>query len=206
MNLYAYATYCLALGIAAAIPGPGVAAVVARALGTGFRRSLALTSGIVAGDLFYLTLATLGLAAVARAMPEAFLAIRIGGALYLLWLAWQFWHSGISSRQITGSAGRREGLASFMAGLAVTVGNPKTIVFYLALLPTVIDMAGVRLHEWLVLSVLTIGILYAVLLPYAALAARARSFFKDPGAMRILNRFAALAMAAAAVFVLSRGF
>ncbi|MEZ5872730.1 MAG: LysE family translocator [Nitratireductor sp.] len=203
MGILGYLTYVLALGIAAAIPGPGVAAVVARALGTGFRRSIALISGIIAGDLVYLSAAVGGLATIAHAMPQAFLAVRIAGAAYLLWLAWQFWRAGIAISDITRSPGRRDGLASFLAGLALTLGNPKPIVFYLALLPSVIDMNGVHFHEWLILCVLTVAILFAVLLPYAALAARARHFFADRHAMKMLNRIAAIAMIAAAIFVLA---
>ncbi|MCB1449272.1 MAG: LysE family translocator [Nitratireductor sp.] len=205
MGLIGYLAYLLALGIAAAIPGPGVAAVIARALGTGLRRSIALISGIIAGDLVYLTLAVAGLASLAHAMPQAFLVVRIAGAAYLVWLAWQFWNADPSNPEIHKSPGRRDGIASFLAGLALTLGNPKPIVFYLALLPSVIDMDGVHLWEWLILCVLTVLVLYAVLLPYAALAARARHLFTNEKAMRNLNRIAAIAMTAAAVFVLSSG-
>ncbi|MEZ5799722.1 MAG: LysE family transporter [Nitratireductor sp.] len=106
MGLIGYLAYLLALGIAAAIPGPGVAAVIARALGTGLRRSIALISGIIAGDLVYLTLAVAGLASLAHAMPQ-------GLSCCADWRQ-PIWsgspgNSGMRIRQIPKSTNRRAG-------------------------------------------------------------------------------------------------
>ncbi|MCB1385494.1 MAG: LysE family translocator [Nitratireductor sp.] len=129
MNLTAFLAYALALGIAAAIPGPGVAALVGRALGSGLTRSLPMLLGLAVGDVVYLTLAIAGLAFIAKAFSTVFFIVKLAGAAYLLWLAWRFWTRGIAIHEVARSAGRRDGLASFLAGLAVTLGNPKTIVF-----------------------------------------------------------------------------
>lgn len=204
MTLSSFLAYTLALGIAAAIPGPGIAALVGRALGTGFRRTLPMLAGLVLGDLVYLTFAILGLALLAHTFETAFMVVRIAGAFYLLWLAWKFWTSGLSPERIERSPGKRDGLMSFAAGFAVTLGNPKTVVFYLALLPVVIDMTGVGFTDWAVLSVLTVLILYVVLLPYVALASRARSALADRATLKAVNRTAALAMTGAAGFILAR--
>jgi threonine/homoserine/homoserine lactone efflux protein len=70
MTLAGFITYSAALAIAAAIPGPGVTALVARALGSGFRASLVMAMGLMLGDLIYLTAVVLGLAFVAQTFPE----------------------------------------------------------------------------------------------------------------------------------------
>ena len=62
MTLTGFLAYSAALGIAAAIPGPGVTALVARALGSGFRSAFAMFRGLLLGDLFFLTSTVLGLA------------------------------------------------------------------------------------------------------------------------------------------------
>ena len=204
MTLSSFLAYTLALGIAAAIPGPGIAALVGRALGTGFRRTMPMLTGLVLGDLVYLTFAILGLALLAHTFQTAFMAVRIAGALYLLWLAWKFWTAGLTPEKVERSPGRRDGLMSFAAGFAVTLGNPKTIVFYLALLPVVIDMGTVGLADYTVLAVLTILILYAVLTPYVVLASRARTVFSNRKTLKTVNRTAAIAMAGAAGFILAR--
>ena len=94
MTLTGFLAYSAALGIAAAIPGPGITALVARALGSGFRSSLAMSFGLMLGDLTYLTAVVLGLAFVAQTFGMVFLAIKWLGVAYLAFLGWRFWNSG----------------------------------------------------------------------------------------------------------------
>ncbi len=204
MNTASFLTFAIALAIAAAIPGPGVAAIVGRALGIGFWRTLPMLTGLVLGDLAYLVLAIAGLALVAKAFAGVFLLVRILGAAYLIWLAWKFWTAGIAITDTSASKGENDGFTSFLAGLALTLGNPKTIVFYLAITPAVIDINSVDPASMLMLALITIAVLYVVLLPYVALAATARATLKNPSALRRLNQTAAIAMVATAIFVLSK--
>ncbi|RUV29016.1 LysE family transporter, partial [Mesorhizobium sp. M7A.F.Ca.MR.148.00.0.0] len=87
-----FLAYSAALGIAAAIPGPGITALVARALGSGFRSSLAMSFGLMVGDITYLTAVVLGLAFVAQSFGMVFLAIKWLGVAYLAFLGWRFWN------------------------------------------------------------------------------------------------------------------
>ncbi len=88
MTLAGFVAYSGALAIAAAIPGPGVTALVARALGSGFRSSLFMSLGLIIGDLTYLTAVVLGLAMVAQTFGTVFLVIKWAGVAYLAYLAW----------------------------------------------------------------------------------------------------------------------
>lgn len=195
-----YLPYAIALAIAAAIPGPGIAACVGKALGSGFRPAAFFATGLVLGDLFYLTLAVLGLAAVAAAFSGIFVVIKVLGAAYLVWLAFSFWRAGIDPDKI--SARKGNGFwASLFGGFAVTLGNPKTIIFYMALLPTVVRLDEVTFERYLWLALITIIVLYLVVIPYVALAAKARDFLRNPRALKALNRGAAGAMAGAAAYI-----
>lgn len=78
-----------ALLVAAASPGPGIAAIVARVLGRGTRGAVAFTTGVALGDVVWLAFAVLGLAVLA--FHGVFLIIKYAGAAYLLWLAWKLW-------------------------------------------------------------------------------------------------------------------
>ncbi|GGA47508.1 LysE family translocator [Pelagibacterium lentulum] len=200
MFLLQYLPYAIALAIAAAIPGPGIAAAVGKALGGGFRPAFFFMNGLVLGDLTYLVLAVLGLAAIATAFSGIFVVIKILGAAYLAYLAWSFWRAGIDPDKVQARKGH--GIwASLLSGYSVTLGNPKTIIFYMALLPTVVRLDEVTLEDFLWLSVVTIIVLYAVVIPYIALAAKARDFLRNPRALKALNRGAAGAMAGAAAYI-----
>ena len=200
MSIFDYLPYAVALAIAAAIPGPGIAACVGKALGSGFRPATYFATGLVLGDLTYLTLAVLGLAAVAAAFSGIFIVIKLAGAAYLIYLAWSFWRAGIDPDKVEARKGNGF-VASVAGGYAVTLGNPKTIIFYMALLPTVVKLEDVTPQSFAALVGVTIVVLYMVVLPYIALATKARDFLRNPRALKMLNRGAAGAMAGAAAFI-----
>ena len=204
MTLAGFIAYSGALALAAAIPGPGVTALVARALGTGFRSALFMSLGLVLGDLTYLTAVVLGLAIVAQTFGMVFLVIKWAGVAYLAYLAWTFWTSGITAENIEARKAKGGFFASFLAGLTVTLGNPKTMIFYLAITPTIVDLKAITLADYGILALLTIIVLLVVLVPYLALAAKARWFLKTPRALKALNRTAATFMAGAAAAIAAR--
>lgn len=203
MTFAGFLTYSIALAIAAAIPGPGVIALVARALGSGFRPTFPMLIGLALGDVVYLSAAVLGLAYVATMFGEVFMVIRYAGAAYLAWMAISFWRSGITTEKV--SAKRASGgLASFTSGVFVTLGNPKTMVFYLALLPTFIDLSTVTGTDLVALIALTFLVLIVTLTPYVALAGRARHLLQSERALKRLNRFAAACLMGAAAAIATR--
>ena len=204
MTLAGFIAYSGALALAAAIPGPGVTALVARALGSGFRSSLYMSLGLILGDLIYLTAVVLGLALVALSFGLVFLAIKWAGIAYLAWLAWSFWTSGVTAETVAARKGKDGLLSSFLAGLTLTLGNPKTMIFYLAITPTILDLKAITLADYGALAALTIVTLLVVLVPYLALAAKARWFLRTPRALKLLNRTAATFMAGAAAAIAVR--
>jgi threonine/homoserine/homoserine lactone efflux protein len=93
---------------------------------------------------------------------------------------------------------------SFLSGLLVTLGNPKTMLFYVALVPTLIDIDSIGLHDYAALLAVTFIVLLAVFVPYMLLASRARGFLKNPKALQVLNRAAAGVLAGTAAFIATR--
>ncbi|KPF47370.1 LysE family translocator [Rhizobium sp. AAP43] len=203
MTLTTIIAYCGALFIAAAIPGPGMTAIVARALGSGFRPTFFMGLGLILGDLVYLTAVILGLAVLAKTFATAFLALKFLGAAYLIYIAWKLWTAGLLPQDIRAERAMKPGL-SFLSGLLVTLGNPKTMLFYVALVPTLIPLAEIRLADYVVLVVATFLVLMAVLLPYILLAAQARGLLKRPTALKALNRSAAGILAGTAAYIATR--
>ncbi|MFS8111262.1 LysE family translocator [Rhizobium jaguaris] len=203
MTLAALLAYSGALFIAAAIPGPGITAIVARALGSGFRETFFMGLGLVLGDTIYLTAVILGLAFVAQTFTEVFIVIKIAGALYLAYIAWKLWTAGLLTTDVAAKKSTSVGM-SFLSGLLVTLGNPKTMLFYVALVPTLIDIRSIGLREYAMLLAVTFVVLLVVLVPYMLLASRARTFLKRPKALQILNRAAASILAGTAAFIATR--
>lgn len=203
MTLAALFAYCGALFIAAAIPGPGMTAIVARALGSGFRETFFMGLGLVLGDMIYLTAVILGLAFVAQTFQEAFMVLKFAGAAYLLYIAWKLWTAGLLPQDLKAKKSTSMSM-SFLSGLLITLGNPKTMLFYVALVPTLIDIRMIGPSEYATLLAITFVVLMAVLLPYILLAAKARNLLKRPSALTILNRTAAGILAGTATMIAIR--
>ena len=203
MSLTVLITYAGALLIAAAIPGPGITAIVARALGSNFRETFFMGLGLVLGDMTYLTAVILGLAFVAQTFTEVFITIKIAGVLYLGYIAWKLWTAGLLPEDIKAKPSTSAAM-SFLSGLLVTLGNPKTMLFYVALVPTLIDIADIGPRDYGLLLAATFLVLLAVLVPYMLLAARARLLLKQPKALRTLNRVAASVLAGTAAYIAVR--
>ncbi|ANY78774.1 lysine transporter LysE [Microvirga ossetica] len=204
MDLAGLLLFSSALFIAAASPGPGIAAIVARVLGRGPRDAIAFSIGVALGDVVWLTFAILGLAALAQAFHEVFLVIKYAGAAYLLYIAYKIWTAPAVAKDVTAEERAEHPARLLLGGLALTLGNPKTIVFYLALLPTILDLTRITVLGFAELVAATLTVLGVVFAGYIVLAARARQLFTTPKAIRILNRTTGAMLAGAAAAVASR--
>lgn len=204
MTIYGMLTFSAVYALAVATPGPGIAAIIARSLAHGAKGAPAFIAGFVAGDLVWFTIAATGLAALAKTAATLFIAIKWAGVVYLLYLAWKLWTAPAERVEVRDDDGRQHGWRAFIASFMLTLANPKAILFFLALLPTVIDLASMNTVRFLEISLAIALVLPAVLGSYVFLAARARELFTTPQAVRRLNRSSGLAMAGAAVVVATR--
>jgi len=203
MSLSALLIFATALLVAAGSPGPSIAALVARVISKGFRDVFPFLLAMWIGEGIWLSFAVFGLAFVAQTFHVAFLVVKWLGVAYLAFLAWKMWTAPVEAK---GSELPREDspLKLFLAGMAVTLGNPKIMMFYLALLPTIIDLAAVDMLGWAELTVTMAIVLVAVDLAWVLAAAQARRLLKSPRAMRIANRISAGTMAGAAAAIAAR--
>ena len=205
LDLTQILTYSLALGIAAAIPGPGMAALVARSVSGGTLSGFCLLFGLILGDLAYLSFAVFGLAIIAEHFNALFQLVRWGAAFYLCYLAWQFWFANHQEITAVKSVRKMELMSAAISGLTITLSNPKTIAFYLALLPLAINLEAVSLQTWaLVLVPVTILVLLSVGALFIFAAVRIRHLLSSQRAQQKLFRGAALIMVVAAVSMLVR--
>jgi threonine/homoserine/homoserine lactone efflux protein len=199
MSIYGLLTFCAVYTLAVATPGPGIAAVIARSLAHGFKGAPAFVAGFIVGDLVWFAIAATGLAALAKTAETVFVGIKWAGVAYLLYLAWKLWTAPAERVAVVEGDQRQHGWRAFAASLMLTLANPKAILFFLALLPTVVDLTTMNALSFIEISLAIVILMPLVLFSYVFLAARARQLFTTPKAVRRLNRSSGLAMAGAAV-------
>jgi threonine/homoserine/homoserine lactone efflux protein len=203
MDLAALVLFATVFGVACAAPGPTMAALVARVLGNGTRGIVPFCLGLVASDLMWLTAAVFGLAVVAALFQPVFVALKYLGAAYLLYLAWKLWTAPAATPGAAKPV-RGEGLRLFLGAIAVGSGNPKTMLFYLALLPSVVPVAQVSPIGFAELATVVIVVYGLILAAYVLAAERARRALRNTRVVRYVQRATGAVMAGAAAAVASR--
>ncbi|MCW1932536.1 LysE family translocator [Pararhodobacter zhoushanensis] len=203
MDMMSISVFALALMVAAGTPGPSIGALVSRVLARGWRDVLPFVAAMWLGEVAWLLAALAGLTTLAQSFHLAFVVLKWAGVAYLVWMAVQMWRAPGQAGE--GALPRRGSAWSmFGAGLAVTLGNPKIMVFYLALLPTLVDLRATGWGEAAVLAGVTLVTLAVVDLGWIALAQRARALLRTPRAVRLTNRASALVMGGAAAAIAAK--
>ena len=157
-----YGAFVVAVIVFLAIPGPGNLALITSTGKGGMRGGLAATLGLIVGDQVLIWLAVAGVAALLAASPWLFGGVQWLGAAYLAWLGW---------RMITAKAGDAPVLQMraghyFRQAFAITLLNPKAIVFYMAFFPLFVDPArhpGLATFAFMAATVAGLTALYCVL-------------------------------------------
>ena len=199
-----------ALAGLAALPSASVALVVARTLQGGAGAGLATAAGIVVGDLCFVLLAILGLATLAVALGDAFAVLRLlAGAGLLAFgvaLLLRLRGNGAAPAVPEGAAGR---LASFVAGLALTLGDGKAVLFYASLFPALVDVPALTVADVGTIALVTVlavgGVKVLWVLTAVRLNALAATRLPALAVSRAPQAVAGTALAGTSVWLLGRG-
>ena len=190
----AFLLFLAAWTLLALSPGPAVMYVMSQTARHGMGCGVAATLGIVSGHLFTFSAVALGLAALLARYSDAIAAIRIVGALYLIYLgakmliSRQRGDAPIAGNGNANGAGGKPHHGIALQGLAVQLTNPKNLLFVFALLPQFIRPGYPLLLQLGIMLTLTILIDGAFLLGYASLAARGARALKDSKVIMWLER------------------
>ncbi|MGE5863827.1 MAG: LysE family translocator [Rhizobacter sp.] len=130
-----YGSFCAAVLLFLALPGPGTFALLTSTGKGGFRAGAACTLGLMAGDQVLLWMAVAGVAALLAAHPVAFQVVQYAGAAYLVWIGIGL----IRAREGGASPIKIEPRHYARQGFLITLLNPKAIVFYMAFFPLFIN-------------------------------------------------------------------
>lgn len=159
-SLLAFALIALGMVLT---PGPNMVYLISRSICQGRAAGLISLGGIALGFVFYMLCAAFGITAIVMAVPYAYDALRFGGALYLLYLAWQAVKPGGRSPFQVKDLPKDSPRKLFMMGFATNLLNPKIAVMYLSLLPQFINPEhGSVLAQSLVLGFTQIAISVSV--------------------------------------------
>jgi threonine/homoserine/homoserine lactone efflux protein len=187
---------------AVASPGPGVAALIARVLGQGLGGVAPFIAGYVVGDMTWLIVAGTGLSVLARTFVGLFVALKFAGAAYLIYLAWRMATAPVAFGEAAPKASR--GWRAFFGSLSLTLGNPKVMVFFLSIMPLVVDVRTLSPIGLAELAAVSAVVMSATLTAYALAVNRARALFRSTRAMRFAHRAAGGVMAGVALAIATR--
>lgn len=203
MELAVLGLFAAALFVNAGSPGPSIAALVARVISRGLGSVLPFLLAMWIGEALWLVAAVLGLGFVAEKFYLVFSVIKYAGVAYLLYLAYRMWTAPVEIAAGT-LPSSDSALRLFLTGMALTLGNPKIMVFYLALLPSIIDLGSVSTLGLFELVAVAVAVMATVDLAWAFGASWARRWLTNRRAVRIANRSAAAAMGGAAAVIATR--
>ena len=197
---FAVATFMIAV-----TPGPDMTLFVGRALSQGRAAGLACMSGALTGCLIHTTLVAFGLSTLIVASPEAFLALKLFGAGYLVWLAYQALRHG-SAFSPSSQGGRARSLwQNWATGIGINLLNPKIILFFMTFLPQFVSVsdphAAAKLYA---LGLLFVAVSVPVTVPMVLAADRFSSLLrKSPRVTRAIDYLFAGVFSAFALKILT---
>ena len=206
MSFQSAITFFIAIFIFGITPGPGVFSILARALVSGAKSCFPLAIGMVVSDLIYLVLACLGLASIAENHVEVFVIIRYIGALYLIYLGVIMIKAApVSTEPLLDDPStlprHHAILPSLLQGFLISVSNPKVILFYIAFLPSFINLTVLTSEGILLVVVLTAFALTFGLMFVAYGGARAAKILTTQRAQGRLNKCAGAVMLLAGAYL-----
>ena len=202
MTLTAILAFAMAMFLFSATPGPGFFATTARVLTSGFGAAIGMLIGIRISDLIFLTLALTGMAAATEAMGEMFIVVKLACGTYLIWLGYCMWRQPPPNAEDEPNKARHGLVRSILDGLIVGLSNPKSILFYAALLPSFFDLAAIQAWDIAILSVIVLITPSVVDLFYLIMAANVRRLFRKPRAGQILRRLGAATLTGVGVSII----
>ena len=188
-----YTSFIAAILVFQLIPGPGTLAILNATARNGIRAGLGAVLGTLLGDFTFMVAAVAGLAAVMNANPVLFQALQWFGAAYLCWMGIQLLRAKVDGGPAAQEE-RKSGWVYFRQGFAVSLTNPKVILFFVAFFPLFLrpDSSGATLVAMMI-HVTVISFLYqaGLVLVGNAVAQKLKSL---PSARKIATRLAGVAL------------
>ena len=203
ISLTEVAIYAFALAVLVLTPGPVVVATIARTLTSGMRSAVPLAAGVSIVDMLWPLLAILGLSALVQSNADLMQWMRYLGGAILIWMEWRLIYGSkvaLSTRPDPALM-QRTAWQGFAAGVLVNLGNPKSIVFFIGILPNLFDLTTLTIADVAVILILSAAVPFLGNMVWAAAAHSARRFLASSNAVRRVNQASGGALAGAGAYI-----
>lgn len=188
MDLAKVFAFLLVTATTSLVPGPSMLFVMGQAMRRGARAGWLALAGLQLGYWFWWALAAVGLGTLATQFPRAFLALALGGVLYLAWLGIEAIRHSFALDDDAANAARQPSTHAFRDGVAVAVGNPKALVYMVAILPPFIDPAASIPWQIAILAVVAMAADVAIGALYISAGRRLARAMQRPATRRWIDR------------------
>lgn len=192
-----FITYALSLMLAAILPGPGMLSVMFITMSQNYKNALFMLFGLMIGDLFYLIISIFWLNSIQRMNPHFLNFILIFSCIYLLYIACKMWNIQLNlSEEPELRSTQSNALQNSVSGLLLTLSNPKTIAFYLALVPAIFHQ-NIQNNMHVVSAILTTTLFILLLVGslYIFFASQLKKYLNQIFFQRLLFRSTAIVLA-----------
>ena len=200
MQIEIFIAYILTVLALMSTPGPSHILMLSNSAANGFKRSLATAAGDLSANFLQMLAAGLGLSALIMAAPKAFIAIKIVGVLYLVWLGIQMLRKSFKPRLAQNTAEPTSIIALYLQGFITSATNPKAVVFFAALFPQFINNVVGFWPQFLILSMTYLCVDGLFLAFYGVTADRLRGFLSMQGS-RWVDRLGGVGILIAALLL-----
>jgi len=192
-NIQNYGSFIMAIVVFQIIPGAGTITILNATARKGVGIGMSTVFGTITGDFIYMLAAVLGLAAVLSAYPSILASAQWIGVIYLCWMGWKLLRASVTEQSVD-VALDQGGWTYFRQGLAVSLTNPKVIIFFMAFFPLFLNAESVPVTLFILMAhVSVISFLFQTGLVFFGNAAALR-LSKWPYARLFATRLAGVAL------------
>lgn len=190
-------------------PGPGMAAIISRSIEYGFGSAFALSMGAITIELGYFTIAYFGFSFIDNYISSFSIILKIIGSLYLFYLAYSAFKKSkilpvIANNSAQDTAhGKISYFKDYMTGIIVTLANPLVILFYSALIPTVLDLSTINMNGLLTALLIIFSVHFVILTTQCLLASQLKNYLKEKLTIQKLNFISGVLLTGVALYILA---
>lgn len=183
-------------------PGPGMAAIVARAMENGFLSAFLVSMGAITVELLYFTLAYFSFSFIESFIPSLTILLKIIGSAYIFYLAYGAFKKSKILPTTNNKIKKEPYIRDYFTGVTVTLANPLVILFYTALIPTVLDLSTIDIEGLTTALLIIFAVHFVILTAQSLLASQVRVMLSDKMTLQKFNLVSAILLLGVGLYII----